>query len=405
METQNHKLALCLAALSAAGPLSIDMYVPALPSMAESLAASAAVIQMSASTFFFGFTLGLLVHGPMSDRFGRKPIVYAALLLMFIASVGCTLSMTGGQFLGWRFLQGVGGAIGLVMAPAMVRDLYTGAPAARFIALIMMVTSLAPIVAPLVGSSLLHLGGWRMIFGLLAAVALFDLVMVYFVLPETMPVTRRKQLKLGNVLGAYGRLLRSSVFIPFAGALAFAQAAFFAYVTGSSFLMIDVYHLHPTTYSVIFACNSVGLLIGMQVPARLAARLGLIPIARAAAAIFAGAALVLFGLQNIGDGNLIGVCIAFFIAISAYGVLVPACSVMAMEAHGRMAGTAAALLGGLGFGAGAIAASVVSALNDGTGFPLTAVFLAGAFLSAVVAWLAFRNDVFAKISENGAEDA
>ncbi len=387
MQNKNTALAIALGAVCALGPFATDMYVAAMPRMAQDLATTDVSIQLSMMTYFAGFTLGQLFYGPVSDKTGRKPMIYLALVIFVLASLGCVLSTGATELLVFRFLQGIGGSIGMVIATASIRDVHTGQAAARLMSMVVLVLGVAPVLAPLLGSLVLEVGDWRLIFALLGALGVVVAVLTVTMLPETRMVELRAKSRPRDALHWYGRLLFTRSFIPYAGALALAQGGFFAYIAGSSFVLINVYGLSPLAYSVIFSLNAIG--IGAQLAPRLAERIGVRGVVTLSATIYAAAGLILLGLQLAGIASLVPVCILLFIMVMGVGGIMPTCNILAMESHGAISGTAAALMGALGFGAGAFGSFAIGILDDGTALPLIAVMAACAVATAAIAIFTF----------------
>lgn len=385
-------MAVGLGAITALAPLATDMYLPALPEIARHLSTTDGAVTYSVMTFFAGFTIGQLFYGPISDKTGRKPVVYFALALFILGSLGTMFSHSVGELLLWRFIQGLGGSVGMVTSMAMVRDLYTGEMAAKLLAIVMMITGLAPIVAPMIGSFILLFADWRAMFAFFAVFGLLALLYIKVLLPETRMQALRAQSRPGHALIYYARLLLSRNFIPFAGTLALAQGAFFAYVGGSSAVFINLKGLSPQMFSLAFGLNAIGMAIGAQGGARLIGPLGARRVARIAAAIYALALIGLLLIELTIGASLSTMMVLFFIAMMAMGAILTNCNMLAMEAHGQIAGIAAALTGALGFGFGAIGTGLVSALADGTAVPMLAVMAGFATTGALVALLGFGRE-------------
>nr|WP_272210038.1 multidrug effflux MFS transporter [Marinicella sp. W31]MDC2875894.1 multidrug effflux MFS transporter [Marinicella sp. W31] len=341
---------------------------------------------------FAGFTVGQLFYGPISDRTGRKPMVYIALALFILGSLGTMLSQSVNSMLVWRLIQGLGGSVGMVTSMAMVRDLYTGETAAKLLAIIMMITGLAPIVAPIVGSLIILLSGWRVIFAFFAAFGLFSLIYIRFAVPETRMEELRRHSRPGHALIHYARLLKSPHFIPFAGTLALAQGGFFAYIGGSSSIFINLKGLSPQMFSVAFGLNAIGMAIGAQGGARLIGALGARNVARIGASAYALSLIVLLGIELTIGAELWVMMGLLFVAMTALGAILTNCNMLAMDAHGQIAGVAAALTGALGFGLGALGTGLVSAFADGTAIPLFVIMAGFGSLAAIVALTGFGND-------------
>jgi DHA1 family bicyclomycin/chloramphenicol resistance-like MFS transporter len=365
------------------------MYLAALPRMAGELGATDAQVQMSVMTFFAGFTLGQLFYGPISDRTGRKPMVYVALVIFALASLGCMFAATNDQLLAFRFLQGIGGSIGMVISTAVIRDMFTGHAATRLMSLVVMVLGISPILAPLAGSLILEVGSWRIIFGVLTGFAILCAVLISLFLPETRMAELRKQSKPSHALHWYASLLVSRSFIPYAGTLALVQGGFFAYIAGSSFVLINVYGMTPLAYSLVFGLNAVGLGIGTQIAARLSPRIGTKAVVKACTLVYALAAVLLLASELAGLGNIWTVCGLLFVLVTALGGIMPSCNILTMESHGAISGTAAALMGALGFGAGALSSFAIGLFDNGTALPMISVIALFAILSAIVALSTF----------------
>jgi DHA1 family bicyclomycin/chloramphenicol resistance-like MFS transporter len=389
MQKNNTALAIALGAVCALGPFATDMYVAAMPRMAVELGTTDANIQLSMMTYFIGFTLGQLFYGPVSDKTGRKPMIYLALAIFVLSSIGCTLSSSPLQLLAFRFLQGIGGSIGMVIATASIRDVYTGQAAAKLMSMVVLVLGIAPVLAPLLGSVLLQIGDWRMIFALLGAIGVVVSVIVVSIMPETRMAELRATSRPADALHWYGRLLFTRSFIPYAGALALAQGGFFAYIAGSSFVLINVYGLSPMAYAVIFSLNAIGIGIGSQMAPRLAQQIGVRGVAKLGAIVCAAAGLLMLAMQLAGIAALVPVCMLLFVMVMGIGSIMPTCNILAMEAHGAISGTAAALMGALGFGAGALGSFAIGILDDGTALPMIAVMAVCALAAATVAIFTF----------------
>lgn len=319
MQKNNTALAIALGAVCALGPFATDMYVAAMPRMAVELGTTDANIQLSMMTYFIGFTLGQLFYGPVSDKTGRKPMIYLALAIFVLSSIGCTLSSSPLQLLAFRFLQGIGGSIGMVIATASIRDVYTGQAAAKLMSMVVLVLGIAPVLAPLLGSVLLQIGDWRMIFALLGAIGVVVSVIVVSIMPETRMAELRATSRPADALHWYGRLLFTRSFIPYAGALALAQGGFFAYIAGSSFVLINVYGLSPMAYAVIFSLNAIGIGIGSQMAPRLAQQIGVRGVAKLGAIVCAAAGLLMLAMQLAGIAALVPVCMLLFVMVMGIG--------------------------------------------------------------------------------------
>jgi MFS transporter, DHA1 family, multidrug resistance protein len=263
-----------LGALSAFGPLSMDMYLPGLPSLTRELGASASAGQLTLTGCMLGIAIGQLVMGPLSDSLGRRRPLLAGIAGYTLASIACAAAPSIGVLIALRFLQGLAGGAGVVIARAVVRDVFSGPSAARMFSLLMIVTGAAPVLAPLVGGQALSVTSWRGIFGVLAAIGVPLLVSTLLWLPETLPAARRHPGGVLDTVRAFGALLRDREFTPYALSFSLAFVAMFAYIAGSSFVLEDIHGISPQLFSVVFAVNSAGLITMSQVGGRLAGRLG-----------------------------------------------------------------------------------------------------------------------------------
>ena len=386
------KIALALGVLCSMGPFGTDMYLSALPQMATEFHATDTDLQRSVMTFFAGLTLGQLFYGPISDRTGRKPVIYFSMLLFFAASIGCLFARDVTAFNAWRFAQGLGGSVGMVLSNAVIRDLYTGREAHRLMSLVIMVIGVAPIVAPLIGGVLLTAGSWKAIFIALTILPAICAGLVAALLPETRMAELRRASQPQRALHRYARLIVDPKFIPYSGVLAFVQGGFFAYIAGSPFVLIGVFGLSPLAYSLIFGLNAIGLGFGAQGGARAAMRFGPRVVVKIATLVFALAALALALATFAGVSNLYIACGLLFVIVTAVGVIMPLCNVLGMEAFGAVSGSAAALMGAMGFGAGALASFGLGLVAGGGDRPMTALIAALGAAACLTAYATFGRD-------------
>lgn len=372
-------LELLLGGLSALGPLSIDMYLPALPAIGEEFRVETAAVQLSLASFFIGFAVGQLIAGPLVDRFGRKRPLVLALALFVAAALGCALAPSNDALVVFRLVQGLAGSLAVVVPRAIVRDLRSGAEAVHMLSRLMLVMGVAPIVAPLLGGIILRGFGWRAIYIALAGFGALALIASQLLLPETArPAAQRR----GGQLRA---LLREPDFRIYTLSGAFSSAGMFAYISGSAFVFIELHHVAPEDYGWFFGANAFGLIATSQLNRLLVGRFTSIQVLGAATGMAAVAALVVLAVAYTGAGGLWGIAGALFVFVSTLGILGPNTTAMALEPHGERAGLASAVLGALQFIIAATAAGVVSALHDGTAIPMAAVVAGAACLS----WLTF----------------
>ncbi len=384
---------LVLAALCATGPLGIDMYLPSIPDMAASFGTSAGAIQLSLMTFFLGLMLGQLAYGPLSDKFGRKPLIYIGLGIFSLGSVGCAMADTVVQLNWLRFLQGLGGSIGMVIAFAIIKDAFSGAAMGKLMSMVLAVLGLCPVLAPLAGNALQSLESWRVIFWALAAWGVLVAVVAAVLLPETRSPEARAGFTLGRTAHTYVQILSDKRFLPFALALCIAQAGFFAYIAGSSTVFIRHYQLSPLQFSLLFALNAAGLVVAAIVNPRLHARMGVLKTYRRVSFAYFAVLAALLLTMLAGITALPVLCAGLFITVALLGLLMPTGSQLALMQQGRHAGTAAALLGAMQFGAGALITAVSGALAYLGGMGLVAVMASCAAISAAICLLLFPRNV------------
>jgi len=383
-------LALVLGLLSAIGPFAIDMYLPALPDIGASLSADVGAVQWSLTAFFVALGVGQLIYGPVSDRVGRKPPLYAGLSLFAITSVGCALATDIHTLIALRFLQGLGAAAGMAIPRAVVRDLHTGTEAARLMSLLMLVFSVSPLLAPLAGSGVIALAGWRGVFWAVALAAVAGLAMVHRSLDETLPPQRRArgaEASWGRALGAYGVLLRDGHYLGLVLIGGCSMAGFFVYLAGSPFVLINHYGLSSVQYSLAFSVNAAAFFAAAQFTARLGRRFGLVRVVKAAVTVAAAVMVVMLGYYAAGGDRLAVLLGLYFLASAAMGLVIPTTSVLALEEHGAIAGTASALLGTLQMLVGAAAMGVVGVFATGRPLPMVVGMTSGALVGFALTWI------------------
>lgn len=363
-------LTLCLALIAAAGPFAMDTYLAAMPTMSAELGGRPGEIELTVTSFFIGFCLGQLILGPLSDKIGRKPVALGALTLFGIASGGCLWANTVSDLFWLRMLQGFGGSTGMMLAMSAVRDRYTGLEATKRIAMILAILGIAPVVAPLAGGVIIQYLPWRAIFGFLTGFAVLALLLLTVFMPETTHVESRAQSRPLAAASNYAKLLTYRDYMPYALAMALTQASLFCYVAGASPVMISTYGMPPLLFACSFAANAVGLTIVSRFGPRLTQGLTPSQTARYALTFRMAVALSLLILQLTGLLSMPAFLIHLFLLIASLGITMPACSVLALENHGHIAGTASALMGSLGFGLGALASAALGIVADGSALPL-----------------------------------
>ncbi len=358
-----------MGALTAIAPLSIDMYLPAFPAIASDLNAVGRV-ELTLAAFFIGVALGQLFYGPFSDRFGRKPPLYVGLLLFIVASAGAALSESVETLVAWRFLQGLGGCAGMVIARAIVRDRCQPQEAARAFSLLMLVMGLAPILAPVLGSMLLQVASWRALFVILALFSLLCLCFVWRALQESHDTRHAVPLQWGKVLRAYGGLLRHRPFMAYTLASGLAFSGMFAYIAGSPFVVMQLHALSPQQYGWMFGVNAFGLIAASQINMLLLRHYAMTTLLTAGLLATATAGIFLASITALGVETLPMLLAGFFVFAASMGFIAPNAGAAALADQGAQAGTASALMGALQFALATLAGSSMSLWHDGTALPL-----------------------------------
>lgn len=369
------------------GPLSMDLYLPGLPELARDLDASASAAQLTITACMLGLGAGQLVVGPVSDAIGRRRPLLAGLALYVLASVLCAVAPSIWMLLGLRFVQGLAGSAGIVIARAMVRDLAVGTEAARLYAHLMLVTGLAPMLGPLVGGQLLHITDWRGSFIALALLGLTMLVLVSTRVPETLVARHRHVGGAATSRRAIGDLLRDRRFMAFAVCVGLSFATLTAYLGGAAFLLEDIHGLSPQTFGAIVAFNAAGMVAASQVSARLVRRYGPARLLGVGLGIGALAGLVFLG-AIIGHAGLAVLLVCLFFVLVSRGLITPNAQALAMAEHPRAAGTAAGIIGLMQFGIGGAAAPLAGVAGAGSALPMAITIAATG--SAAIAVLALR---------------
>lgn len=384
--------ALVLGMVTLSAPLAINMYVPAFPRMAADLGTDPAHIQYSLTSFLIALAIGQNVYGPISDRVGRRPPLFAGLALFLAASIAVAFATSLEWLVACRFVQGFGACAAMAIPRATIRDLHTGAQAARLLAMVVLVVSLAPLLAPIAGSGLASAFSWRTIFWFMAGTSLIAMLLVALYLPETLPPSRRAKGGLGTVLRAYRTLLRDRHFVGLMLMMATAQAGFFAFLGGSPLVFMTLYGWEDWQYGLMFGSTAAVWAISAQFAPAAINRFG-------ASRVLIGATWIIFAAQAVllvgalaGQVGAVAIILGILPVYLATGIMLPTGTVTALHLHGRMAGTASALIGTAGFACGAAASGLVGALADGTALPMLAVMALLALISVAAAHVAFSGD-------------
>lgn len=370
---------LILGGLTAVPPLSMDMYLPALPDVTDALHASAATVQLTLTACLAGMALGQLVVGPMSDKWGRRRPLIAGLVVYILATAVCAIAPTIELLIAFRLLQGLAGAAGIVIARAVVRDLYDGVDMARFFSTLMLISGVAPIIAPLIGGQVLRITDWRGVFYILTVIGIALTAVVWRLLPETLPPAERHDGGTVEALRTMRGLLADRVFTGYMLTGGFAFAALFAYISASPFVVQEIYGASPQTYSILFGVNSVGLVIVGQINGKiLVGRVSLDKVLAVGLAIItvASAALLLMSAGVFGEVGLVPIAVGLFVLMSAMSLCMPNTNALALMRTRHSAGSASALLGTSSFLVGAIATPLVGVAGEHTAVPMAVVQLA-----------------------------
>lgn len=366
------KIIIILGALTAFSPMAIDMYLPAFPVIEHELAAEPGTMPRTLAVFLVGLAIGQLVFGPFSDRFGRRlPLVIGAIAFS-AAAILCTFSRTLENLMIARFLMGLGGSTGMIIARAIVRDRCDETTSARIYSLMMLVMGVAPVLAPLVGEQLLHHFSWHSIFWVLSAFGVCCAASVIFALPETLPPERRRLAAVADITGRYWSMLTDKRFIGYGLSVGCSAGVLFAYIAGSPFAYMNLYQVTPFQFTLYFASNAIGLFAAAQLNRVLLPRFGPHRILRFGfiGNALAGAALMSFSLLNIG--GFTAFFTTLFLCVATLGIIMPNAAAIVMKPFGKQAGSASALLGTLQYGVGAIAGAAVSRFANGTTTPMAA---------------------------------
>lgn len=376
------KLVLVLGALIALGPLTIDMYLPALPSITGDLQTTSAAVQLTLTGTLVGVALGQLVVGPLSDALGRRLPLLVGVGVHIVASLLCVVAPDVEVLGALRVLQGLGAAAASVTAMAVVRDRYTGVAAATVLSRLMLVLGVAPILAPTLGGEVLRHTDWRGVFVALALAGAGLLVVAAVALEETHPPERRRPGRLTGTLRTYRGLLRDGVFVGLMLVAGLTMSALFAYVSGSSFVFQEQYGLDQQQFGVVFGLGAVALIGATQLNVRLLRRWSPEQVLTGAVAGGLLAAVLLLATGATGAGGLVGVLLPMWLVLAAAGLALPNTPALALSRHGEAAGTAAALLGATQFGLAAVTAPFVGVLgNDARAMAVVvAVAMAGALI-------------------------
>jgi MFS transporter, DHA1 family, multidrug resistance protein len=378
-----------LAGLSAIGPLTTDMYLPSLPDIARHLDASTAQVQLTISAYLIGFAVGQIGYGPISDRHGRKPVLLAAIALYCAASLACALAPSIELLIAARFAQALGGSGGIVLARAMVRDLYSGSRAGRELSVIGAVMALAPVLAPVVGGLLQTGFGWRSVFFALAGAGITGAGVVWLLLPETLAQRAAEPVSVSSMAKSYKIVARNPAYLAYLGLAATSYAGLFAWISGASFVLQGLYGLSPFAFGFAFALGSVGYMTGSTLSARLTHRLGLDGIIGLGGCAVAFGGLAMVAAVALGLTSAASLVLPIAIYLAGLGMVLPQSIAGAMTPFPERAGAASSLLGFVQQSVAAVFGAIVGYLLGKSAWPLAnGVAIAGC--ATLVLWIATR---------------
>ncbi|MDF2679047.1 MAG: transporter [Brevibacillus sp.] len=375
-------MAVILGSLSAFGPLSLDMYLPALPMLETDLQTTTSMAQMSLTACLVGLSVGQLFAGPLSDVQGRRKPLLIGLIFYALSSFLCAIAPSIWTFLLLRLVQGMAGSAGIVIARATVRDLYSGTELTKFFALLMLINGIAPIAAPIIGGQLLQVTSWHGVFIALGLIGLIMFFTVMFGLPETLPAQMRSKGGLGNTLKTFNGLIKDRTFMGYALSQGLVTAAMFAYISGSPFVLQEIFGVSPQMFSVIFAVNGLGIIIASQITGKLAGKVKETKLFVAGISIAAIAGITLLSMILL-DAGLFALLVPLFFVVSCVGIVGATGFSLAMANQSKAAGSASALQGLISFIGGGIVAPLVGIGGSSTAVPMGVVMAVATVLSTL----------------------
>ncbi|PAF22320.1 MFS transporter [Terribacillus saccharophilus] len=378
------RTALLLAVFSALGPFTVDMYLSSLPEMMNDFGTTASLIQASLTASLLGLGLGQLVAGPLSDVHGRRKPLLISMLLYFIISLACAFSPNIGIFVVLRFFQGFVASAGLVISRAIVRDRYSGVEMVKFMALLTMISNVAPLISPTAGSAVTTFTSWIGVFIFLGLLGLILTGVATWGIKESLPVEQRVPSNFKGLLKNYGSLLRNRSFMGYALVNGILFSGVFAYVSGTPFIYQNMYGITPQLFSILFALNGLGIILGSQLVKRLSEQIGEHRIFRIGLLIaFITTAIIL--VVVLVHGPFIALFLAIFLFAVAIGIIAPVSFTLAMESQGHIAGSAAAVLGSLQFALGAVTSPLVGIAGEDSAVPFGITI----FMTSILAVIAY----------------
>ena len=371
-------LPILLGFLTAVGPLSTDMYLPAFPDIESSLGLRAGSAQITLAAWFAGLAVGQITQGSLSDRYGRRTPLIVGTAIYTLANAGCALAPDLTTLSVLRFIAAFGGSASMVIPRAIVRDLADGHAAARLMSKLILVMGVAPILAPTLGGLVLGFASWHAIFWITAAYGGLCCILVWRLLPDTLPVERRIRLGAGNLVTRFAGVLRDKLFLCYALMGGFGMFGMFAYIGGSPPVFIQRLGFTPAQYGMLFGLSAAMFILGSQINPRILPRFGAARVLRVAITVYALAAIAMLACALLDVGGVYGVVVPVMFTMGAMGFVMPNSAVGALSRHAAQAGSASALMGTMQFCLAALSGLLVGALSDGTARPMAALMLIGA---------------------------
>ncbi|WP_428925414.1 multidrug effflux MFS transporter [Marinibacterium sp. SX1] len=364
------RFALMLGLLSLVGPFAIDMYLPALPEIARDLTATEAQIQFSLTAYFIAYGLAQIFYGPLADQAGRRLPILLGAAIFCAGAIGATFAQSATSLTLCRAIQGFGGAAMMVMPRAIVRDLYRGPEATKLMSLVMLVISVSPMLAPLAGSIVIAMSGWRVVFAFMAGLAVITICVTVFLLPETLPKERRTPINMRRLAGNARALLTDGTFMGLTFIGGFGMASFFVFIASASFVYMGQFGMDSTQFSLAFALNALGFFSATQFAGPLAVRIGVSRVVRSGVGIFFCSNILLVCLALAGLAPLPVIMAGLFCSNAGLGLVIPTTAVLALEPHGDKAGLASSLGGTLQMLTGGVMITLSGLFFDGTALPM-----------------------------------
>lgn len=390
-------LILILGSLMTVSPFAIDLYLPAFGEIARGLGTTTAKMSLSIASYFAGVAIGQLIYGPLLDRYGRKPPLYFGMTLFIIASIGCALAQSIEVLVAIRFVQALGGCVTIVAALAMVRDFFPPEQNAQILSLLMLVLGTSPLLAPTVGGFISVYFGWQWIFISLAGIVLLILLLIVIYLPNARPPDKTVSLKAGPMISTFLGILKTPAFHTYALSGAFSFATLFIYVASSPLIFMDIFHVSPTTYGIIFAVLSVGFISSNQVNILLLRKFSSDQVMRVALVCQFIFGVIFFIGVYYHWYDLVGTTVMFFLCLACIGFIYPNASALALAPFTRNVGSASALIGFLQIGIAGLSSSIVGFFDTGDSVPAMALLAATSGVAlAIVMFMGKRS--LAKVS-------